>query len=170
MPDIRKRKGFLYFVIAMVLMSFVHAVPMESPVTASAMTAYRQQEEQPQEKNRALKEFSVAAVTPVVSFEAMNSKTVSFGDTLVYRSPAKNENISEGEAETHESEGRVMRSRRYHGFRFLAVIFTMFLLPEVIVHISLILFGSSSIELWKNIYYIHWIDGKKGRRLSVSLG
>ena len=170
MPDIRKRKSLLYFVICMVLISFIHAVPVENPVTASAAAIYQREKEDIPIAHRMLKEFSIAAVMPVVSFEAMNTKNVSFGDTLVYRAPVENENISEGKEESHESEGRTMRSRRYHVFRFLTVVFTMFLLPSVVVHISLLLYGSSYIELWKDIYYIHWIDGKKGRRLSVLLG
>ena len=170
MPDIRKRKSFLYFMICVVLASFLHAVPVEHPVTASRTTYHYVQERHLPATQQTHLGFYIPDVKPVVSLEAMNTKNVSFGDTLVYRAPVENEQSIEGTEESRESEGRTMRSRRYHGFRFLTVIFTMLLLPGVIAHLSLILFGSSSIELWKNIYYIHWIDGKKGRRLPVSIG
>lgn len=167
MPDIRKRKGFIYFVICMVLASFLHAVPVENPVTASKITYHYVQERQMPFAQRPPLRFYISTEKQVVSFEAVNRKNIFFGDTWIYRTLVENKQIGEGKEESLESEGRSMRSRRYHGFRFLTVIFTIFLLPGMVVRISLVLFGSSFIELWQNIYYIHWIDGKKGRRLPV---
>lgn len=168
MPDIRKRKGYLYIVICMLLISFIHAVPVENPVTASRTTYRHIQTGKLPITQQETFDFYIATVEPEVSFEAMNANNISFGDTLVYRAPVEDETVSVGKAESSESKGHTRNSGRYHAFRFLMIVYAMCLLPSVIVHILLVLFGSSFIELWRDIYYIHRSDGKKGRRLSVT--
>ena len=152
MPDIRKRKGFVFFMMIIILLSFVRAVSVESPVTTSMV------------------QTETAEGKRTVTFEAAGDTRVDFSGTLVYRAPSGRERISEGRMEMQETEGRTTRSRRYQSFRFLAVAFVMFLLPQVVVHLFLTHFSSSFIEIWENIQYIHWVDGKKGIRFLASIG
>lgn len=152
MKEIRVHKGLLWLVMAVVLLSFFYAVPVTvkgvGEVFADARGVCAEHE---------------AADVPGFTGAAL-SNTVTLGGAAG-RPEACPRSISAARSVLNEIAMREHQEPRILQVRFWAVMSLMFLSVCVICRILIRRFGCRMIELWQNIYYIHQVDGKKGKRL-----
>ncbi len=168
MRDIRKRKYFIYAVIGAVLLSFIHLASEGIDAAASDFLSDRFGADNLYGTFPSGIEVSDPSFGSNAAAEKLTEPELT--ETLTYQLPEDHYSINAGRAETGDAAAGEARSGRHHGLRFLAVIFLMVLLSCALLRAVAIYFGSCAIRLWQNIYYIHRVDGKKGKRFSVVIG
>lgn len=152
MKGIRKHKGLLWLVAAFVLLSFFYMAPvMVREASVESLNA-----------------DGIYAQRDVLDMSEM-AGTVLSNAMILHGVPGRPEacpgNISAARTMLDEIATREQQAPRILLVRFLAVVSLLILFVRVICRQLIRRYGCHMIDLWQNIYYIHQVDGKKGKRL-----
>lgn len=149
MTDIGKHKRWLCLMAAFVLLSFFYMAPVRPEGTL------------PKPADADGVECGLSDMSGMSGLVISNAMNLHGADC---RPEACTDNISAArimldEIATREQQPRILLAR------FLAVVSLLILFVRVICKLLIRRYGCHMIDLWQNIYYIHLVDGKKGKRL-----
>lgn len=179
MRDIMKNRRIIYLVIGLLMISIIQYSPVEhtagmqrflfGTVNVAAMTV---QDSMLQIQETAARLGQKAVVQPGAQDEAAAQAKISApaGETVSdYKVP---DNIRESSLENQSGEGTAARQtnkQRYQLLRILILTLAVVLYPCQILWTAYKDFCGLTKALCQNITYIHQLDGKKGKRVSVTV-
>lgn len=152
MKKIRKHKGLLWLMAAFVLLSFLYMAPVMVKRASEELT----------DADGIYKEQNLSDLSGMAGSVISNAMTLHGAADRPEACPG---NLSAARTMLDEIAAREQQAPRILLVRFLAVAALLILCVRVICRLLIRRYGCHMIKVWQNIYYIHQVDGKKGKRL-----
>lgn len=143
MPDIRKCKGLLGLVLAIVLLSFFYSAQANIKLGADVAAVWNETEEETWNQDEKT-DHPIMLTSP---------------ESQMLESAAR---IAPVQSAMEEFENREQNASGTQLVRFLTVAIIILFVAHVTLWTVIRRYGYRMIALWENVVYIHEVDGKKG--------